>query len=292
MQNTLTSKQAFDAMYRFLELYYNATQSGELAVLLSGLSLLSDGITADPACSCYWDETVQAILKENNALPDQTGDNKERTFSFYEAYKAVIKFLEDYYLHQPPPDIATFISRMKLLPDGGVIDPSIWTNWLKAIDLMLNEKDPTYGDLKLKNTITIQEAFDGMACLIAHYYEQTKSADLKSLLKILLLVGGQATDPRAAQIWGEAIQAIKEDVTLRRHMAQVTENTVTFYQAYLVVIKFLEDYCKGAELSDVQALINRMRIRNGKALDPSIWNDWLDITTADFLKKNQEKWAS
>jgi hypothetical protein len=278
MENTLTGKQAFDAMYRFLEFYYNATKSDDLSILVSELSLLTDGKPVRRSAGEYWNETVEAIFKENHALLHQAGNIKEDTLSYFQAYQAVGKFLDGYYDHLP--DVATLISRMKLLPNGGVSDSTVWTNWLKAIDLMLNEKDPTYGYLKMKTTITKQQAFDYMVKFLKSYYCETASADLKSLLTGLLRVGEKKTaDPRAWPLWMETVEVTKEETPHFKLMLHIDENSLAYVQAYKAIVKFLEKYYKGAPPSDVQVLLNRMRMSpNGKVPDRTVWERWEDIS--------------
>ena len=55
-----TDKEAFLAMYVFLEEYYKRTHSADVGGLLGGLSLLPDGGTTDPAA---WRDWLQAIQK-------------------------------------------------------------------------------------------------------------------------------------------------------------------------------------------------------------------------------------
>lgn len=62
MEN-LTSAQAFSAMVQFLEQYYDRAHSDDIAVLLSNLQLLEDGITADPAAWQDWMDCVHSVLK-------------------------------------------------------------------------------------------------------------------------------------------------------------------------------------------------------------------------------------
>ncbi|HEX2977743.1 MAG TPA: hypothetical protein VHO47_01345 [Candidatus Babeliales bacterium] len=65
MQNKLTSLQAFNAMRKFLELYYTQTSSDEVGSLLGDLQILKDGKTADPAAWNDWIGCVEEILKRD-----------------------------------------------------------------------------------------------------------------------------------------------------------------------------------------------------------------------------------
>ena len=61
----MTPKTAYMAMYHFLERIYKTTNSDELGALLGGMSIAPDGITADPAYSDEWLESVAAAERGN-----------------------------------------------------------------------------------------------------------------------------------------------------------------------------------------------------------------------------------
>ena len=59
----LTEKQAYLAMYSFLDEYYQITKSDSLGSLLGSMSLLEDGDTADPAILSDWKDAVKKVLE-------------------------------------------------------------------------------------------------------------------------------------------------------------------------------------------------------------------------------------
>lgn len=61
--HTMTDKQAYIAMFRFLEKVYMRTKSDDLGGLLGGLSILGDGSPADPAVVEDWQQAVEYALK-------------------------------------------------------------------------------------------------------------------------------------------------------------------------------------------------------------------------------------
>ncbi len=61
--SNLTEKQAFLAMYSFLDEYYQITKSDDVGSLLSSMSLLEDGGTADPAILSEWKDAVKKVLE-------------------------------------------------------------------------------------------------------------------------------------------------------------------------------------------------------------------------------------
>lgn len=56
----LTEKEAFAAMFAFLEHRFSLTASDDLASLLGGMSLLPDGAPADAA---LWQDWLNAVHK-------------------------------------------------------------------------------------------------------------------------------------------------------------------------------------------------------------------------------------
>jgi hypothetical protein len=68
MKTELTRLEAFQAMVKFLEKYYQATKSDAIGSLLGGMdqSFWSDGKPFDPALWDDWMEAVDALLKEKS----------------------------------------------------------------------------------------------------------------------------------------------------------------------------------------------------------------------------------
>jgi len=58
MADKLTQREAYLAMFSFLEDYYNRTNSDEIGSMLSGMCLMNDGRPMDGA---YWDEWEQSV---------------------------------------------------------------------------------------------------------------------------------------------------------------------------------------------------------------------------------------
>lgn len=60
MKEALTHREAYAAMYAYLEQVFDRTKSDDIGSLLGGMSLLPDGGTADPAA---WNDWIDAIGK-------------------------------------------------------------------------------------------------------------------------------------------------------------------------------------------------------------------------------------
>ncbi len=62
MEVKLSKKQAYLAMFAFLDDYYQRSNSDEVAIMLGGMSLLSDGSVADSAIEDDWEKAVKKVL--------------------------------------------------------------------------------------------------------------------------------------------------------------------------------------------------------------------------------------
>ena len=58
----LTNELAYRAMFAFLDTQFERSRSGDLGVLLGGMSLLRDGTPADPALWADWEHAVDRVL--------------------------------------------------------------------------------------------------------------------------------------------------------------------------------------------------------------------------------------
>jgi hypothetical protein len=125
MNATLTSLEAFKAMRAFLEEYYFRTLCDDVGVLLGSSQLFDKGGTWDPALWGDWE--------------DAGGSQKNLTV--LQAYKAMLKFLEDYASRGSAKEFKDLIESMQLMPQGGTCDPERWEKWLQACNVELkNDK--------------------------------------------------------------------------------------------------------------------------------------------------------
>jgi len=62
VETVMTSREAYLAMYAFLDAYYRRGKFEETAVLLGALAILPDGSPANPAFKKDWDLAVATTL--------------------------------------------------------------------------------------------------------------------------------------------------------------------------------------------------------------------------------------
>ena len=58
----MNKDEAYLAMYAFLDHWYELTKSSDVGALLGSLSLLEDGMPADPALKEDWERAVRRAL--------------------------------------------------------------------------------------------------------------------------------------------------------------------------------------------------------------------------------------
>ena len=63
MNGKMTTIEAYKAMIKFMEKYYERTNSDDIGSLLGDLQLLSDGSTADEAAWTDWLDSVNSVTE-------------------------------------------------------------------------------------------------------------------------------------------------------------------------------------------------------------------------------------
>jgi hypothetical protein len=124
MQTTLINLQAFKAMRRYLEDYYDQTAADDVGLLLSGTQLFEDGETWDPV---FWEDWEIIIGSQEN-------------LTFLQAFITMQKFLGDYAKEVSSKDIKQLLESMELMPQGGTRNPERWEKWLRACDVELKNE--------------------------------------------------------------------------------------------------------------------------------------------------------
>jgi len=141
MEKRLTKLQAFNAMVKFLDEYYEKTASDFMGGVLGCLSFTVDGSIVDAAFWEDWSIVIKKILREQN--------NKKRlnetlgiSLTEPQAFKAMVQLFRNYF--EPDPDdpaAITFFNYLHLSPGGNSSGSStIKEQWKQCIDNALKEK--------------------------------------------------------------------------------------------------------------------------------------------------------
>ena len=139
-ERKLTELQAFNAMVKFLEIYYKETGSDFMGGLLSALLFLPDG---KPLDSAYWEDwsiAIQKILQkqlEEKQLDEIWGVSLTES----QVFKAMTQFFKDHYKQRPDPDVMIFFDYLHLSSNGkDGASPTIREKWGQCVDEVLKEK--------------------------------------------------------------------------------------------------------------------------------------------------------
>jgi hypothetical protein len=135
VKSKLTALQAFNAMTKFLDIYYEQTVSDDVGSLLGDMSFLRDGETADPAA---WLDWMQAL--EANQL-----------VSAQEAFSAMRKFLSGYHERTSfgSEDIERLLQSTFIEADGNIKNKTLWHTWMACVEEALKEPKGTVTFLEL-----------------------------------------------------------------------------------------------------------------------------------------------
>jgi len=139
MERRLTELQAYNAMVKFLDEYYEETAADFVDLMRGVMSFLPDGGTIHRTCWIDWNVVVKKVLQEQNG---EKHLDKILGISLTEsqAFNAMVKFLKNYYERGPDPDIIVFFDYLNLLPDGNSSSPVIRERWKTCVDNALKEK--------------------------------------------------------------------------------------------------------------------------------------------------------
>lgn len=131
MNDKLTTLQSFNVVSEFLDIYFLQNRSSDLGTILSSMSFLSDATTADTAMWGMWIESIDNVCKKQNVKNDGT-------LTHFQAFVAMMEFLNLYFRPQSYGDVEDFVRDIKLVIAHPLVPTITWGNWLKAIQVTLS----------------------------------------------------------------------------------------------------------------------------------------------------------
>ena len=140
----LDPEQAFRAVLVFLEQYWEgAGHPEEVGGILTFSHFTPGHGTADPA---MWYDWLAAIKQVQTGVVTRDGDWRSlkpeamAPMGPEQAYLAMFRFIEDYWNRvSRPPELGALLGFMHHIPGTGTKDPSMWQNWLAALDKVLGD---------------------------------------------------------------------------------------------------------------------------------------------------------
>lgn len=113
-----------------------------------------------------------------------------------QVFNAMVLFLEDYYYKTDSGDVASLLSELQFLPDGGTADPAAWLDWIDAV-----------GN---KTALTAIEAFQAMIKFLKFYHANTSSSGVAVLLTgMQLLPAGGSKESDCWTLWNRCITDVQ-----------------------------------------------------------------------------------
>jgi len=135
VQKKLTKLQAYNAMSKLLIIYYDLDSTGDIGIIGGSMSFLEDKRTADDAMWINWIESLELMLKHKKL-------RNYNHLTSLQAFLAMGIFLENYFgMNNLAKDIEFLEKNIKLAAEHKKIDPLLWMNWLKCVDIVLSVKD-------------------------------------------------------------------------------------------------------------------------------------------------------
>jgi len=68
----------------------------------------------------------------------------DEKLSIFQTFKAMTKFLEAFYERTSSDDVGSLLSEMEILEDGNTADPAAWHDWIRSIEIVLDEERSEY----------------------------------------------------------------------------------------------------------------------------------------------------
>jgi len=139
-EKRLTKLQAYNAMVKFSDKYYEKA-SAHFVGTLSSLLFTIDGGTADPAFWEDWGVAIKKVLHEQNSVK-HIDEILGISVTESQAFDIMVQFFKNYYKPDPDdPNAVMFFDYLHLLPDSaGSSSSIIRKKWKTCVDSSLKEK--------------------------------------------------------------------------------------------------------------------------------------------------------
>jgi len=135
MKKKLTELQAYNAMAKLFQIYYELDSTGDLCEILGVMSFLQDKKTADLCMLEDWKKSLDRIVGHKNL----------RNYNYLtplEGFCAIGLFLENFFRTTNLAKDVDFLEKnADLANNKQQVDSVLWKNWLKCIDEVLAVKD-------------------------------------------------------------------------------------------------------------------------------------------------------
>ena len=131
----ITKLQAFNAVGRLLQMYFDDKPSGSLATILGGMGFLDNKEVVDDGMWEIWNKSLNKILQHKNLR------NYDH-LSVLQAFLVMGSFLEGFFGTNDLDDDIDFLEcNARKAFNKEVVDQALWKKWLQCVDEVLSVKD-------------------------------------------------------------------------------------------------------------------------------------------------------
>ncbi len=141
MERRLTELQAYNAMIKFLDEYYEETSADFVDLIRGAMSFLSDGDTVHCTYWIDWGIAIKKVLQKQNSEKYENNEILGISVTESQAFEAMVQLFRNYFEPDPDdPDAIMFFDYLHVLPDGNSDSPTIRKKWKTCVDSALKEK--------------------------------------------------------------------------------------------------------------------------------------------------------
>lgn len=127
-----------------------------------------------------------------------------------------------------------------------------------------------------KNYLSFLEGYKAMNAFLDELYNITKSDDLGSFLGGMAfnLADGKTMDPAAWIDWLRAVEQVRG----QQQNPVKNKEILTIREAYISMLEYLTALQERTNSEDLIVFLGRLSFNktDGKTMDPSAWEDWLE----------------
>ena len=131
MNKNLTPLQAFNAMAKLFQIYYDLDPSGDIGGILGSMAFLPDQQPIDRAMLQDWQECL-----------DESKENTQNNITTWQAFVAMGIFLENFFgTKNISWEIQFLQDNARQAHSKQNVDPVLWQYWLQSINEVLSVED-------------------------------------------------------------------------------------------------------------------------------------------------------
>jgi len=142
MVQKITKLQAFNAVFKLFEIYYNEKGTGSIKSSLGDTLDAESGNISIILGTMNFDEGMWEIWIESiNEVLDEEGFNNYDGLTTLQAFKAIPLYLEGFYGTDSFKDIMSLVSDIRLIIQDKSTDSILWKEWMQCVHDVVSIED-------------------------------------------------------------------------------------------------------------------------------------------------------